>query len=182
MCHGAVQHVRSSARRWLGRLPLAGRGAHLAMSAADLLTLLVQQRSGGPDPRAPEAARGMLTRVKEYVLRHLADPGLSPDGIAAAHHVSVRYLHKLFQFEGVTLTRWIQRERLRMCRRDLSRASGAAPTVAAVAQRWGFVSPAHFSRVFRAAYGLSPREWQVVARTGSSEPPAVVDMDVRTSV
>ncbi|MCX4767208.1 helix-turn-helix domain-containing protein [Streptomyces sp. NBC_01275] len=33
-------------------------------------------------------------------------------------------------------------------------------TVAAVAQRWGFTSPSHFSRAFRDAHGMSPREWQ----------------------
>ena len=32
--------------------------------------------------------------------------------------------------------------------------------MSAVAQRWGFVNPAHFSRAFRAAYGVSPREWR----------------------
>ncbi|MFB8057986.1 helix-turn-helix domain-containing protein, partial [Kitasatospora purpeofusca] len=32
--------------------------------------------------------------------------------------------------------------------------------------RWGFVSTSHFSRVFRAAYGVTPREWQA----GSREP------------
>ncbi|MFJ9520782.1 AraC family transcriptional regulator [Kitasatospora sp. NPDC101801] len=31
-----------------------------------------------------------------------------------------------------------------------------------VARRWGFVNPAHFSRVFRAAYGVSPREWRAL--------------------
>ncbi|MDX2852994.1 AraC family transcriptional regulator [Streptomyces sp. PA03-3a] len=37
-----------------------------------------------------------------------------------------------------------------------------------IARRWGFVSPAHFSRSFRAAYGLSPGEWH---RTASDRPP-----------
>ncbi|MDX2681609.1 AraC family transcriptional regulator [Streptomyces sp. NY05-11A] len=36
-------------------------------------------------------------------------------------------------------------------------------TIAAVAGRWGFLSAAHFSRVFRSAYGLSPREWRDIA-------------------
>ncbi|MEU1540899.1 AraC family transcriptional regulator [Actinacidiphila glaucinigra] len=35
-------------------------------------------------------------------------------------------------------------------------------------RRWGFVSPAHFSRSFRAAYGLSPGEWR---RTASDRSP-----------
>ncbi|WP_327276448.1 AraC family transcriptional regulator [Streptomyces sp. NBC_01224] len=30
-------------------------------------------------------------------------------------------------------------------------------TVDAVAHRWGFSSPSHFSRTFRGAYGMSPR-------------------------
>ncbi|MFF3950157.1 helix-turn-helix domain-containing protein, partial [Streptomyces sp. NPDC001902] len=28
------------------------------------------------------------------------------------------------------------------------------------AHRWGFASHAHFSRTFRAVYGLSPAEWR----------------------
>jgi AraC-like DNA-binding protein len=35
--------------------------------------------------------------------------------------------------------------------------------VAVVAHRWGFTNPAHFSRVFRAAYGMSPRECQATS-------------------
>ncbi|WP_435812131.1 AraC family transcriptional regulator [Streptomyces olivaceoviridis] len=29
-----------------------------------------------------------------------------------------------------------------------------------MAHRWGFTSPSHFSRVFRATYGVSPAEWR----------------------
>lgn len=143
-------------------------GHQLALTTADLLAVLVRERRGLLDPQAPEAARGMLARVKGYVLRHLGDPGLSPERIAAAHHVSVRYLHKLFRSDGTTVGRWIHRERLERCRRELSRPPGAAAVaVSAVAQRWGFVSPSHFSRAFRAAYGMSPRQWQADARTRS---------------
>ncbi|MFI5793105.1 helix-turn-helix domain-containing protein [Streptomyces sp. NPDC051677] len=139
-------------------------GRRLAMTAVDLLTVLVRERQDRLDPHASETARGMLARVKAYILRHLADPELSPERIAGAHHISVRYLHHLFRSEGITVGRWIHRERLERCRRDLSRPTGAAPAVSAVAQRWGFVSASHFSRVFRTAYGMSPREWQASTR------------------
>ncbi|MFG2307054.1 AraC family transcriptional regulator [Actinacidiphila glaucinigra] len=33
-------------------------------------------------------------------------------------------------------------------------------TIEAIAHRWGFASAPHFSRVFKAAYGVSPREWR----------------------
>lgn len=108
----------------------------------------------------------MLARIKDYAIHHLGDPSLSPEQIATAHHVSVRYLHKLFQSEETTVARWIQRRRLEMCARDLSRRAAASPTVSCVARRWGFVSPAHFSRVFRAAYGATPREWRARANAG----------------
>ncbi|WP_030247137.1 helix-turn-helix domain-containing protein [Streptomyces sp. NRRL S-350] len=140
----------------------------LAATALDLLAVLAHERRGRFVPEAPEAALAVLARVKDHILRHLGDPDLSPEGIAAAHHVSVRYLHKLFRYEGVTAARWIQRQRLDMCRRDLARPAAARATVAAVAGRWGFVSASHFSRAFRAAYGVSPREWRAAAGAGSA--------------
>lgn len=140
-------------------------GQQLAMTTTELLAVLVRERQGRLDPHTPEAARGMRARVKEYILRHLADPDLSPQRIATANHLSVRYLHKLFQSEGSTVSGWIRRERLERCRRDLSRQSRTEPSVSAVAQRWGFVNPTHFSRAFRTAYGMSPREWRSRTRS-----------------
>ncbi|TDC36686.1 helix-turn-helix domain-containing protein, partial [Actinomadura sp. KC345] len=32
--------------------------------------------------------------------------------------------------------------------------------ISAIAARWGFTSPAHFSQTFRTAYGLSPRQFR----------------------
>ncbi|MHA7958649.1 helix-turn-helix domain-containing protein [Streptomyces sp. L500] len=142
------------------------QASRLATTALDLLAALAHERRGRSVPEAPEAALATLARVKDHILRHLGDPDLSPERIAAAHHVSVRYLHKLFRFEGMTVARWIQRQRLDVCRRDLARPAAGRATVAAVAGRWGFVSASHFSRAFRAAYGVSPREWQACAGTG----------------
>ncbi|MBO1414763.1 helix-turn-helix domain-containing protein [Streptomyces sp. FH025] len=140
----------------------------LAATALDLLAVLAHERRGRSVPDAPEVALATLARVKEHILRHLGDPDLTPERIAAAHHMSVRYLHKLFRFEEVTVARWIQRQRLDACRRDLARSAEGRTTVAAVAARWGFVSASHLSRAFRAAYGLSPREWQACVRTAAT--------------
>lgn len=141
------------------------QGSRLALITCDLLACMIQERQEPLSPQAPAAASAMLARIKEHVLRHLGDPDLTPGDIASAHHVSVRYLHKLFEFEGVTVGRWILQQRLERCRRDLARTTRHAPSVAAVARRWGFASPSHFSRVFRIAYGTTPREWQAAAGT-----------------
>ncbi|MGW0869164.1 helix-turn-helix transcriptional regulator [Streptomyces sp. NPDC002740] len=156
-------------------------GEMLAWNAVNLLATLAAEQLGTAAPgtrdtsgrRDTPGAAGapgtsgahspVLGRVLEYVELQLTDPDLSPEVIARAHHISVRYLHKLFKDEGTTVGRWILRRRLEECRRDLMRHGRGSRTIAAVAARWGFLSATHFSRVFRSAYGMSPREWRDTA-------------------
>jgi AraC-like DNA-binding protein len=51
---------------------------------------------------------------------------------------------------------WIRRRRLERCRRDLLDPALRAQPVGVIAARWGLTEPAHFSRLFRAAYGVPP--------------------------
>ncbi|MGW7368377.1 AraC-like ligand-binding domain-containing protein [Streptomyces sp. NPDC054841] len=135
-------------------------GDRLAGTAADLVAALITEQSGTELVDPDHAQRALVCRIRHYINENLGDTELSPEGIAAAHHISVRYLHKLFEREGATVGRWVQRRRLEECARELARGGQSAPTVSAVAQRWGFVNPAHFSRTFKAAYGATPREWR----------------------
>ncbi|MDX3117764.1 helix-turn-helix domain-containing protein [Streptomyces scabiei] len=153
-------------------------GEMLAWNAVNLLSTLAAEQSGTGSPGSsgpsgewgtPGAQPPVLARILEYVELHLTEPDLCPEGIARAHHISVRYLHRLFKDEGATVSRWILRRRLEECRRDLIRHGRESRTIAAVAGRWGFLSATHFSRVFRAAYGMSPREWRDAA--GRAAPP-----------
>ncbi|MFF1444324.1 helix-turn-helix domain-containing protein [Streptomyces sp. NPDC058295] len=157
-------------------------GEMLAWNAVNLLATLAAEQlgtavpgtpgtpgtpGGAAAPGTPGAHSPVLGRVLEYVELHLTDPDLSPEVIARAHHISVRYLHKLFKDEGTSVGRWILRRRLEECRRDLLRYGRGGRTIAAVAARWGFLSATHFSRVFRSAYGMSPREWRDTAGRGA---------------
>lgn len=60
------------------------------------------------------------------------------------------------------------------CRLELGR-SNRRITMAAVAHRWGFSSPSHFSRTFRGAYGMSPSEWQALATSAFTTPAGAQD-------
>lgn len=146
-------------------------GEMLAWNAVNLLATLATDQLGEDGAGTPAARSPMLARIRTFIDLHLADPDLSPDRIAGAHHISVRYLHKLFQDEGTTVGRWIQRRRLEECRRDLMHRVRGRQTIAAVAGRWGFLSATHFSRVFRAAYGMSPSEWRDTAGRGARPRP-----------
>ncbi|WTW98358.1 helix-turn-helix domain-containing protein [Streptomycetaceae bacterium NBC_01309] len=127
------------------------------------------RRPGPQPPSEPDAPRAQLAlRIRDYVNTRLADRDLSPELIARAHRISVRHLHKVVEGEGITVCRLVQRRRLEECARELATRGPAGPTVASVAQRWGFVSTAHFSRAFRAAYGVSPTQWRYTRTPASA--------------
>jgi AraC-like DNA-binding protein len=104
--------------------------------------------------------RVLLLRIRAFIDQRLGDPDLSPGLIAAAHFISVRYLHKLFEGKGTTISGWIRARRLDRCRRDLLDPRLADRTVRAIGARWGLVDVQHFTRVFRAAYGLPPAAYR----------------------
>lgn len=105
--------------------------------------------------------RALLARVQAFIRDNLADPELSPTTIAAAHHVSPRSLHQLFaDHAATTVAAHIRNSRLERCRRELTDPARRDRPVAAIAATWGFTSLAHFTRVFRTAYGLPPATYR----------------------
>lgn len=140
-----------------------GTGGTVVRNIVDLLCVLAGEQLQPAVDERPEAVRGLSRRVREYIDQHLGDPDLTPESIAQAHNISVRYLHKLFEHEATTVSRWIQRRRLHECRCELARGTASGRTISTVARRWGFTSAAHFSRAFRMMYHLSPAEWRRLA-------------------
>jgi AraC-like DNA-binding protein len=130
-------------------------GGHLAAAALDLLAAALIT---GEAP-APTEGQRLSYRIQRYIDAHLADESLGPESVARAHHISVRYLHKLFERDGETVAGWIRARRLERCRQDLV-TEPRDRTVSAIAARWGLSDAPHFSKAFRAAYGLSPRDYR----------------------
>jgi AraC-like DNA-binding protein len=102
----------------------------------------------------------LVLRVQEHIGAHLADRDLSAATIAAAHHVSVRHLYAELARAGIRLGDWIRDARLEACRRDLRDPACAHLAVGVVGARWGFVDASHFGRLFRDAFGMTPRAWR----------------------
>jgi AraC-like DNA-binding protein len=134
-------------------------GSRLATNALDLVsTMLHAEMDIAPDRMKPQAL--LAVSVREYIEANLADPLLSPASIAAAHFISTRHLHNVFHESGTTVASWIRTQRLEGARRELRDPLHAGQSVGAVAARWGFLDAAHFSRIFRDAFGLSPSDWR----------------------
>jgi len=84
-------------------------------------------------------------------------PELSVELVATQVKLSSRYVHRLVEDEALTLSAWIWHERLEAARRALLSASSAPRSLTDIAYSVGFKDPAHFSRLFKATYGSSPR-------------------------
>ncbi|HEX4661219.1 MAG TPA: helix-turn-helix domain-containing protein [Streptosporangiaceae bacterium] len=105
----------------------------------------------------------LLLRILEYTRAHLPEPGLNAAQIAAAHHISVRHLYNVLARGGVSLGDWMRTRRLEACRDELSNPLASSVSISSIARRHGFTDPSSFGRLFRAAYGLSPREWRAMS-------------------
>lgn len=135
-------------------------GRRLAATVVDLITLMLDELHRGARPGPPPSHAVALERLKQYALAHLHDPGLSPSRMAEDNHMSVRYVHRLFEAEGVTAAAWVRAQRLERCRRDLLRPASRDTAVAAVGRRWGFANSSHFTRSFRKEFGVTPGDWR----------------------
>lgn len=140
-------------------------GAAAASAALELLRAAVEPSLPADRAAAREALRA---DVRRYVRAHLQDPGLDPSSIARAFAISVRALHSLFEDAEESVAALVRGERLRRCMDDLARPDSGSVT--AIAFRWGFCDAAHFSRVFKREFGLTPSAVRQAALERAREP------------
>jgi AraC-like DNA-binding protein len=130
---------------------------HLEGAGCALIRALFSQHLGG-DPR-PRSRDSRIKQVRAYITEHLRDPNLSVQRIADAMDVSKRYIHSLFEGEQ-SVHGLIWQSRLQECARALKRADMHKATIVSLALSHGFNCPAHFSRLFKAHFGVSPRDFR----------------------
>lgn len=102
----------------------------------------------------------LKARVKQYVQSHLGESDLTIDRIAQDMRCSKRYLHRVFEDEAWSLDRYIWQARLERCRAALGSPAALGQSVSEVAYAWGFNSSAHFCRLFKSQYGMSPTSFR----------------------
>ncbi|MGN9777311.1 helix-turn-helix domain-containing protein [Micromonospora sp. H33] len=148
----------------------AADAPQLAEITLSLVSMLLARHLDAEDALPADVRQqALLARVRAFLDRHLPDPALDPQVVADAHHISLRTLHRLFEGEEETVAQSIRRRRLERCRQDLLAPLLRHLPVQQIARRWGFTDPAHFSRAFRTAYGMSPgayREQHAGSATG----------------
>ncbi|MFG1807340.1 helix-turn-helix domain-containing protein [Streptomyces sp. NPDC049040] len=135
---------------------------------SELVTALFARALDAEEHLPPETRTRTLTlEVKAFIRRNLCDPDLTPGSVAAAHFVSRSHLHQLFRKDGITVAGYIRGQRLESACADLANASASAVPIHVIAARHGFKDHATFTRAFRAAYGITPRDYRHAARVAT---------------
>ncbi|MGE0775268.1 MAG: helix-turn-helix domain-containing protein [Sphingomonadaceae bacterium] len=117
---------------------------------------------GHADRPSPSRGRG-LERIQTFILANLSDPNLCVSMIAERLNMSQRYVHSSFEGSDWTVKNWIKHKRLLECRKAIQSAAMRDRTLTEIAFSWGFSDFSHFSRCYKAKFGLSPKEDRLTA-------------------
>jgi AraC-like DNA-binding protein len=173
--HLAASPLHDLVFRHLRDLPAAARQLDspaaieaLGSATTELVRALVCSVVADDRRRRSALAESLPTLIEAYVDQHLGDQDLTPASVASAHNISLRYLYLLLADRAETPAAWIMAKRLEAARAHLALATDS---VATTAYRYGFKEPTHFSRRFKALYGLTPGQWaqqnRIAARPAS---------------
>lgn len=122
----------------------------------DLLALALQDPGAeAPSSLNPEWRR----RLCAYVEDHLHEPTLRAAAIAAAFGVTPRYVQMVFAAMSTTASAYILERRLERAA-DRLRRGAVDQRISDVAFDLGFQDLSHFSRSFRARFGVSAKHYR----------------------
>ncbi|MES2272259.1 MAG: AraC family transcriptional regulator [Pseudomonadota bacterium] len=111
-------------------------------------------------PRRQKLVDRRLADIENYIKMNLADPDLSYDKVAVSCGISPRYLCFLLKSHNTSFSELVWQNRLPKARDWLISPKTRDYPIHEIAYMSGFKSAAHFSRMFRANYGMPPREFR----------------------
>jgi AraC-like DNA-binding protein len=152
----ALETMRNAYRELPALGPEAARGVGELITQCVHLSLLDLAGRG----TALTQREALRERIKRHVAQRLGDPRLAVDSIAQALGCSRRQLYNAFADEPDGVAGYVLAQRIDVCCADLADPRQAARSITDIALERGFTSLAHFSRVFRAATGLTPSDYR----------------------
>lgn len=101
-----------------------------------------------------------LSDIQNYILMNLTDPDLSFERVASNCGISPRYLCYVLKANRTSFSRLLWRNRLSKAKDLLLSQATRDYPIHEIAYMSGFKSAAHFSRMFKAAFGCPPRKFR----------------------
>ena len=139
-----------------------------ALHVHDLLALAM-----GATRDAAELAHGRgvraarLRAIKRDIVDSLGKREVGAMALAKRHGVTPRYVHRLFEAEGVTLSQFVLGQRLARAHRMLGDPRYVGHTISAIAFEIGFGDLSTFNRDFRRRFGMTPSDVRAAACTAN---------------
>jgi transcriptional regulator GlxA family with amidase domain len=161
------EHVHNLIEIGLSISPGDSAAAQALINSIALATLQACVFEAATATSSAELPR-VVIRAQHYIEAHLAAP-ISVPMIAASTHVTPQHLTRLFRRHlHTTPMRYLWRLRTR---RGVELLHRTGLSVGEIAERVGFQSPFHFSRLVRQHYAYSPRQlrqrvWQIEPNDG----------------
>jgi len=150
---------------------------HVAQATTDMIVACFQSTTETTERARSSIEKTMLQRIRRHVAASLGSPGLDAEALSAQFRISRTRLYRLFEPLG-GVARYIQEQRLARAYAELGNPAHDHRRVYEIAYALGFTSEAHFSRLFRSTFGLSPSDVRAraqAARVDAIRPAATSD-------
>ena len=165
--HGLILRGRSGMGGLLGDYmrSLVARAEDMTMAEAPLVAQATTdmiaacfQSSAETAERARTAIdQTMRQRIQRHISAHLDSPALQAEALCGQFRISRSQLYRLFEPLG-GVAHYIQEQRVTRACAELCNPAHDHRRIYEIAFALGFSSEAHFSRVFRSTFGLSPSD------------------------
>lgn len=137
-------------------------------SALSILGRTIQEH-GHTTPARQTIPDRRLKDVLRFIDIHLSDPKLSVTLVAKGCGISPRYISFLLQLHGVSFSTLVWERRLDLARSRLLSSKAEVMSISEIAYSAGFKSGAHFSRMFKRRFEVSPSAYREVGAQSGPE-------------
>lgn len=156
--------MMASVMRSIGAVPTSARELlcrDLRRQVMELILLLLRTERLQANIEGSASFEGLLVRLIGYIEQNYMNADLSARIAANELGISVSHLHRVFSNYNMTFGSTLRNMRLARSYDILSSSEAMGCNVSEVAFKVGFLDHSHFSRSFKATYGLSPSEAHV---------------------
>ncbi len=130
--------------------------SRLVSHLSDLVHLAVDLQSGQPAETVARSVRADM--VLEFIDSNLDREGLGAAMIARSFGISTRYLHRIMEPTGASVSEHINSSRLAACAAALRMAR--PEKISTIAYAHGYRDLSHFNRRFKQTYGETPGQYR----------------------